>query len=134
MFILHVSVQSGSGQYGCIVNVPISSGVIFVPPGTVCIECVLDSVLATDAEFQIDNQNIDESVGIEDNGVLVVFNTENVFSRSSTRTIKCTRDGNMAQALIVLASKCLRILSSSACISGVLVLLNSKLSLCSCSF
>ena len=85
---------------------PISSGVIYVPPGTVCIECVLDSVLATDAVFQIDNQNIDESVGIEDNGVLVVFDTENVFS-SSTRTIKCTSGGNMAQALVGLASKSL---------------------------
>ena len=114
--ILHILVhaQSGSGQEGCVANVPISSGVIYVPPGTVCIECVLDSVLATNAEFQIDSQNIDESVGIEDNGVLVVFDTENVFSSSSTRTIKCTRDGNMAQALVVLASKSL--LSSSACV------------------
>ena len=79
-----------------------------------CIECVLDSVLATDADFQIDNQNIDESVGTEDNGVLVVFDTENVFSSSSTRTIKCTSDGNMAQVLVQLASKSL--LSSSACV------------------
>ena len=89
---------------------PISSGVIFVPPGTVCIECVFDSVLATDADFQIDNQNIDESVGIEDNGVLVVFDTENVFSSSSTRTIKCTNgsDGNtLKQTLVQLASKSL---------------------------
>ena len=88
----------------------ISSGVIFVPPGTVCIECVFDSVLATDAQFQIDNQNIDESVGIEDNGVLVVFDTENVFSSSSTRTIKCTNgsDGNtLKQTLVQLASKSL---------------------------
>ena len=92
----------------------ISSGVIYVPPGTVCIECVFDSILATDAQFQIDHSNIDESVGIEDNGVLVVFDTENVFSSSSTRTIRCTSDGNMAQALMVLASKSL--LSSSACV------------------
>ena len=79
-----------------------------------CIECVFDSVLATDTEFQIDNQNIDESVGIEDHGVLVVFDTKNVFSSSSTRTVKCTSDGNMAQALVSLASKSL--LSSSRCV------------------
>ena len=133
MFILHISVQSGSGQEGCIVNVPISSGVIFVPPGTVCIECVLDSVLATDAEFQIDNQNIDESVGIEDNGVLVVFNTENVFSSSSTRTLKCTSDGNMAQALIILASKCLLYIIFCMCFRGVGTF-KFKRSLCSYSY
>ena len=82
-----------------------------------------DGVLATDAKFQIDNQYIDESVGIEDNGVLVVFNTENVFSSSSTRTIKCTNNSNMAQALVALDS--MSLLSSFACVQ-LLVLSNSR--------
>ena len=83
--------------------------IIYVPLGTACIECVFDSVLATDAEFQIDNRNIDDddSIGRVDNGVLVVFDTENVFSNSSTRNIKCTSGGNMAQDIVLLASKSL---------------------------
>lgn len=84
--------------------------VIYVPPGTACIKCVFDSVPATDAEFQLDNRNIvddDDNVGRVEDGVLVVFDTENVFSNSSTHNIKCTSGGNMAQDIVLLASKSL---------------------------
>ena len=108
---MFISVHSQSGskwQEDCEANVSISVIFIYAPPGTVCIECVFDGVLATDAEFQIDNQNIDESVGIEDNGVLVVFDTENVFSSSSARSITCTSNSiNMAGGLIYLTGKSL---------------------------
>ena len=74
------------------------SGVILcVPPGTVCIECSVGGEVANDTEFQTDNtyifhingSNIDERIGRVVDDVLVVFDTESVFTTSSATDMQC---------------------------------------------
>ena len=55
-----------------------------------CIECSVGGEVAADATFQIDNTNIDESIGRVVDGVLVVFDTESVFTTSSATDVQCT--------------------------------------------
>ena len=50
-----------------------------VPVGTVCIECIIDNSPATSASFQINNANIDSDKAVTVDGVLIIFNTSNVF-------------------------------------------------------
>ena len=66
-----------------------SDVILYVPPGTVCIECSVGGEVAADATFQLDNTNIDRSIGRVVDGVLVVFDTENVFTTSAT-DMQCT--------------------------------------------
>ena len=65
-----------------------SEVILYVPPGTVCIECSVGGEVAADAVFQIDS-SIDDSVGRVVDGVLVVFDTENVFTTSSATVVQC---------------------------------------------
>ena len=60
-----------------------------MPPGTVCIECSVGGEVAADAVFQIDSSNINGSIGRVVDGVLVVFDTETVFSTSSATDVQC---------------------------------------------
>ena len=66
-----------------------SEVILYVPPGTVCIECSVGGEVATDAGFQIDGSNIDDSIGRVVDGLLVVFNTKSVFSTSSATDVQC---------------------------------------------
>ena len=63
---------------------------VSVPVGTVCIECIIGGSAATGASFQIENANIDPDKAITVDGVLVIFNTSNVFHPSDTTNVKCT--------------------------------------------
>ena len=63
--------------------------ILYVPLGTVCIECSVGGEVANDRIFQIDNTNIDASIGRIVDGVLVVFDTESVFSTSSATDVQC---------------------------------------------
>ena len=66
------------------------SNVIFnVPPGTVCIECSVGGEVAADATFQLDNININGSIGRVVDGVLMVFDTESVFTTYSATDVQC---------------------------------------------
>ena len=66
-----------------------SEVILYVPPGTVCIECSVGGEVANDTEFQTDNTNIDASIGRVVDGVLVVFDTESVFNTSSATDVQC---------------------------------------------
>ena len=83
--------RSQLGPDDCVDNVIISMSevILCVPPGTVCIECSAGSKVANDTEFQTDNTNIDKSIGRVVDGVLVVFDTESVFSTSSATVVQC---------------------------------------------
>ena len=65
-----------------------SEVILYVPPGTVCIECSVGGEVAADAVFQIDS-SIDDSIRRVVDGVLVVFDTENVFTTSSATVVQC---------------------------------------------
>ena len=57
--------------------------ILFVPSGTVCLECVIGGALATEASFQIENMEVASSEGKVVNGTLVVFDSETTFSEKS---------------------------------------------------
>ena len=63
--------------------------ILYVPPGTVCIQCSVGDEVATDAVFQIDSSDIDASTGRVVDGVLVVFDTESVFGTPSATDVQC---------------------------------------------
>ena len=75
-----VSVTVKSSQLGpdnCSATVsidqPLSQPVtVYVPSGTVCLECIIGGVLATNATFQILNSPVSPSEGTVVNGTLVV--------------------------------------------------------------
>ena len=83
--------RSQLGPDDCADNVTISMSkvILCVPPGTVCIECGVGGEVANDTKFQTDNTNIDESIGRVVDGVLVVFDTESVFTTSSATVVQC---------------------------------------------
>ena len=88
--------RSQLGPDDCVDNVTISMSevILYVPPGTVCIECSVGGEIANDTEFQTNNtqingSNIDESIERVVDGVLVVFDTESVFSTSSATDVRC---------------------------------------------
>ena len=58
--------------------------ILFVPSGTVCLECVIGGALATEASFQIENNQVASSEGAVVNGTLVVFDSETTFSEENT--------------------------------------------------
>ena len=89
--ILSSPAPSQLGPDDCVDNVTISMSkvILYVPPGTVCIECSVGGEVANDTEFQTDNTNIDESIGRVVDGVLVVFDTESVFTTSSATDVQC---------------------------------------------
>ena len=85
------TVRSQLGPDDCVDNVTISTSDvrIFVPPGTVCIECSVGGVLATDAVFTVDTSAVDESIGRVVDGVLVVSDTESVFITLQDTDVTC---------------------------------------------
>ena len=89
--VLSSPARSQLGPDDCVDNVTISMSevILCVPPGTVCIECSVGGEVANDTEFQTDNTNIDKSIGRVVDGVLVVFDTESVFSTSSATVVQC---------------------------------------------
>ena len=66
-----------------------SEVILYVPPGTVCIGCSVGGEVVADAVFQIDGSNIDDSIGREVAGVLVVFDTEHVFNTFPATDVQC---------------------------------------------
>ena len=62
--------------------VSMSEDIVGIIPGTVWLECSVGDEIAADAVFQIDNSNIDENTGRVVDGVLVLFDTESVFTTS----------------------------------------------------
>ena len=107
-FLVH---SQDLGPEDCIANVSLSTGAttIEIPPGTVCVECIINGELDTDAQFQIQGSNIDPSKGRTVDGVLVLFDTENVFIPNviDNPILQCFRLSSSVstQALVIFLSK-----------------------------
>ena len=78
---------------------------IEIPPGTVCVECILSGYIADNAQFQLQGSNIDPSKGRTVDGVLVLFETENVFAPHVSLTLRCFNSSVSTQALVIFVSK-----------------------------
>ena len=103
-FLVH---SQDLGPEDCTANVSLSTGAstIEIPPGTVCVECIINGELDTDAMFQIQGSNIDPSKGRTVDGVLVLFETENVFSPNVNPILRCFSSSGSTQALVIFVSK-----------------------------
>ena len=103
-FLVH---SQDLGPEDCTANVSLSTGAstIVIPPGTVCVECIINGELDTDAQFQLQGSNIDPSKGRTVDGVLVLFDTENVFVPNVSPTLRCFSSSGSTQALVIFVSK-----------------------------
>ena len=78
--------------------------ILFVPSGTVCLECVVGGALATEASFEIENMQVASSEGTVVNGTLVVFDFETTFSEENI-IVRCITGSTSHQAFIEHESK-----------------------------
>ena len=86
------------------IDQPLSRPVtVSVPSGTVCLECIIDGVLATDASFLIHNSPVSPSNGTVVNGTLVVFDSESLFSTATI--VRCSSGTVTHQANVEHSSK-----------------------------
>ena len=108
------TVQCGDnpGPNDCIATLNVTNvfAGLLAPPGTVCIQCTFSGVPATDAMFQVNNGDVNSMVGVTVNGVLVVFESELVFSTDSNTDFSCTSamnggQPNRQQSLVFLESE-----------------------------
>ena len=86
------TVHSQLGPNDCVDTVSMSENLLrrYVPPGKVCIQCSVGGEVANDSVFQINGANINnESIGRVVDGVVVVFDTESVFTTSSATDLQC---------------------------------------------
>ena len=98
-----MSSQSGSVDLQCFTNVTLAiDGETFfdVSPGTVCFQCIFGGVVATDAVFEINSDDIDPSEGTVVNGTLVVFDSERVFNTITTTLVSCKIPSNDLQITV----------------------------------
>ena len=95
------------GPDDCTANVSLSTGAgtIEIPPGTVCVECIINGEVVDDVRFQLQGVNIDPSKGRTVDGVLVLFDTENVFVTDMNPTLRCFNSSGATQALVIFVSK-----------------------------
>ena len=93
------------GPDDCIANVSLSEEVIVIPPGTVCVQCIINGALDTDAQFGQQGLNIDPTKGLTVDGVLVLFQTENVFVPNINTILRCFSSSGSTQAVVVFISK-----------------------------
>ena len=95
------------GPEDCTANVSLTTGAstIDILPGTVCVECIINGVVVDDAQFQIQGSNIDPSKGRTVDGVLVLFDTENVFDTNFYPTLRCFNSSGSTQTLVIFMSK-----------------------------
>ena len=63
------------------INISISEDIVrILIPGTLCIECIVGGEVAADAVYKIGDSKIDRSIGRVVDGMLVVYDSESVFS------------------------------------------------------
>ena len=109
MSLIH-SLPVNSSQLGpenCTATVALDSPlltILFVPSGTVCLECIVGGALATEASFQIENMEVASSEGTVVNGTLVVFDSETTFSEENT-IVRCMSGSASRQAFVEHGSK-----------------------------
>ena len=66
-----------------------SEDILQICPGTVCIKCLFGGEVAADAGYKIGDSKIDRSIGRVVDGVLVVYDSESVFTTSSATDVQC---------------------------------------------
>ena len=91
--------SSQLGPDNCTATVAINTtrsntGTVYVPSGTVCFECIIGGVIATNAIFLIGNSGVAVV-----NGTLVVFDSESAFSTSTN--VRCGSGGEITNAAVV---------------------------------
>ena len=85
----------------CIVTVELGK-LLNVPLGRVCIKCVINGTIATDAIFQFDNSPIPSDKGEVIDGILVVFDTGALFHPSIALTVRCLSGMQQNQSSVFL--------------------------------
>ena len=103
-FLVH---SQDLGPDDCTANVSLTTGAttIEIPPGTVCVQCIINGEVVDDAQFQLQGSNIDPSKGRTVDGVLVLFQTENVFVPNASPTLRCFSSSGSTMALVIFLSK-----------------------------
>ena len=104
----------------CTVNVPLTAPTTVVPTGPVCISCILNNTLASNATFS-GIEITPDSVKVE-GGVLVVYDTEETFgvteyddTTSTVLVLICTNGNDSVEAAVFVESKS-QIHKTSICI------------------
>ena len=82
-----------------------SNDVKYVVPGIVCFQRNFGSEVATDSTFTINSAPVDRIVGNTVRGVLVIFETDEVFGTSPV-TVQCSSGGGIFNLIIFLKSMC----------------------------
>ena len=95
---------SGSGLSldDCVATVTLSetiARIVFVPNGPVCFECVFGGAVDTNSTFQIDNTFIDVNDALIVDGILVVIDTEDVFS--TFKVVRCNNGSSISNQLYI---------------------------------
>ena len=105
-FTFTIAVNS-AGPDDCIETITITTnnGVAHVLPGIVCFQCDFGSGVATDSTFTINSGPVDRIVGNTVRGVLVIFETDEVFGTSSL-PVQCTSGDNTFTLITFLRSRC----------------------------
>ena len=73
-----------------------------MPLGTVCIECVVNGAVVTDATFTIVNSPIPSDQGRVVGGVQVVDDTDVTFDAFPAKTLRCNSGGQTRAASVFL--------------------------------
>ena len=100
-------VNSRLGPDGCAENVTLSMSrdIFYVLPGTVCIRCSVGGEVANDTVFQINGSSIVPSEGRVVDGVLVVNDSESVFTTAKrVQCITVSLNGNHSALISILAN------------------------------
>ena len=101
--------------------------ILFVPSGTVCLECIIGGALATEASFQIENMEVAPSEGKVVNGTLVVFDSETTFSEKSIIVRCMSGSASRHEAFVKHGSKSnifladAEVISIDAFVNGVII-------------
>ena len=113
LLFLSLSVGWSQGPEDCIENVTSHSSmnlaVRYIPLGVVCFQCDFGSGVAMDSTFKLDGYLVDSSDGVISMGVLVIFNTTNVFS-ALLKVLTCASGENTITSYLVLTSTLLALL------------------------
>ena len=88
------------------INISISEdSVRILIPGTLCIECIVGGEVAADAVYKIGDSKIDRNIGRVVDGVLVVYDSESVFS-SAVRVHCMSAAHNASHSALLFLSEC----------------------------
>ena len=74
-------------------------------PGILCIECIVGGEVAADAVYKIGGSKIDRSIGRVVDGVLVVYDSESVFS-SAVRMHCMSAAHNASHTALLFVPEC----------------------------